>query len=459
VLLEQHVGIATGRSQILLKLPTSLFGSTNEVVMYQRSRSNSKGVSFGGPDPNAMTTTKRHHGIDEEPPTKKKKLFEPSPKSSSSRNGIPFNPSPHTVHYQYQAAASIALGSTPSKTSESDSQDTFSLDTGFRAQSAPAVEAQLFNGQELIELTAESVIHFKKPTMREAAALARPYAPQSASDTSSLASIHASQASFKPPWVKKDYAPGLIGLDEEIRDFYRYLQPTREERMLRHDLVERLKRTIRMRFSQADVRFFGSLATDLLLPSSDIDIVVLGVSPIQSNLWIVRSLLTKNGFSSSPIVIAHAKVPLVKFTDELSGIDVDISFDQPNGLRNTQVINSFASKFVSFRPLLLTIKFLLQQLAINEPYNGGLGSYGLSMMLASFIQMHPKTNHVTGGTEPNLAYLLLDFFALYGRQFNYYTIGISVRGNGSYFNKFERGWIDPHQPFLASIEDPNDVST
>lgn len=439
--------------------------------MYQRPRANGKGVSFGGAEPNPITTVKRHHGKDEEPAHKKRKLSE-SATPQSNRLGLQrLNQDDSSSKYQYQSVTPMVLGSPEARRIEPVALGDFGLVDSLR--SPPPVSEQPVRSVnlEMVELKAEPVIHFSKISMREAAVKARTYAPSAgtsngsahsggkATDSGHGDSNSDGEARVMPPWVTRQYAKGVLGLDEELWDFYRWLQPTREERMLRIDLVERLRSTIVSRFPKAEVRFFGSLATDLLLPSSDVDLVILGVPSVQSNLWIVRALLTRNGFCAAPTVIAHAKVPLVKFTDSTTGIDVDISFDHANGLQNTQVINAFAHKYRTYRPLLVTLKFFLHQLAINEPYNGGLGSYALSLMLASFLQMHPKTNNVTGETDSNLGYLLLDFFALYGKQFNFFNTGISVRGNGSYFSKIERGWIDPEQPFLAAIEDPNDEST
>lgn len=430
--------------------------------MYQRPRSNGKGVAFGGPDPNALTTVKRHHGNDEDASNKKRKLSE-STTPQSNRNGMSrLSDDNGPSKYQYQSATPMILGSPEARKTEAPNDSVafgeFGATDPLRSPEQPVRSIDL----ETVELKAEEVIHFSKISMREAAAKSRAYAPSGApgAATSNGTTASASEEASKlPPWTTKPYANGPEGLETELWDFYNWLQPTREERMLRIDLVERLRSALVGRFPKCEVRFFGSLATDLLLPSSDVDLVVLGVPSVQSNLWIVRALLVRHGFSNAPNVIAHARVPLVKFTDLTTGIDVDISFDHANGLQNTKVINSFAVKYKTYRPLLVILKYYLHQLAINEPYNGGLGSYALSLMVASFLQMHPKTNNVTGDTDPNLCYLLLDFFALYGKQFNFFNTGISVLGNGSYFSKIERGWIDPEQPFLASIEDPNDEST
>jgi len=54
---------------------------------------------------------------------------------------------------------------------------------------------------------------------------------------------------------------------------------------------------------------------------------------------------------------------------------------------------------------------------MNEVWTGGISSYGLILMTISFLQNHKRGE----GRNPNvnLGVLLIEFFELYGRQFNY----------------------------------------
>eukprot|EP00591_Stephanopyxis_turris_P014831 CAMPEP_0195539840 /NCGR_PEP_ID=MMETSP0794_2-20130614/50267_1 /TAXON_ID=515487 /ORGANISM="Stephanopyxis turris, Strain CCMP 815" /LENGTH=201 /DNA_ID=CAMNT_0040673895 /DNA_START=172 /DNA_END=777 /DNA_ORIENTATION=+ len=62
----------------------------------------------------------------------------------------------------------------------------------------------------------------------------------------------------------------------------------------------------------------------------------------------------------------------------------------------------------------------------------------------------------------NLGSLLLEFFELYGTDFNYITTGISVRNGGSYFPKGSKEKRDifwqPSRPFSLALENPIDFS-
>jgi DNA polymerase sigma len=59
--------------------------------------------------------------------------------------------------------------------------------------------------------------------------------------------------------------------------------------------------------------------------------------------------------------------------------------------------------------------------------------------------------------------MLLEFFELYGMDFNYLTTGISVRSDGFYFPKGAKGkkeyFHQPTRPFSLSIENPFDITS
>jgi len=75
-------------------------------------------------------------------------------------------------------------------------------------------------------------------------------------------------------------------------------------------------------------------------------------------------------------------------------------------------------------------------------------------MVISFIQLHPRIN--AQDPKANLGVLLLEFFELYGRFFNYYRVGIRIKDGGAYVAKTEiQKQMDPnYRPSILCIEDP-----
>eukprot|EP01126_Amoeba_proteus_P023116 TRINITY_DN2326_c0_g1_i6.p1 TRINITY_DN2326_c0_g1~~TRINITY_DN2326_c0_g1_i6.p1 ORF type:complete len:278 (-),score=55.03 TRINITY_DN2326_c0_g1_i6:121-954(-) len=191
-----------------------------------------------------------------------------------------------------------------------------------------------------------------------------------------------------------------------------------------------------------------------MMMCSDIDCVVAGDVMIPDALYLFANRLCQKGVNKIRIqVISRATVPIVKFTDPITNCQVDVSFGHLNGCSNSLIVKQFLKEFSELRPLVLILKYFLQQRDLNEPYTGGLGSYALSLMVVCFLQ---HTLPLFNG-KPNLGILLRDFLKFFGRDFNYCTTGISVRKGGCYFSKVDRGWFDANRMYLLAIEDPNDT--
>lgn len=80
------------------------------------------------------------------------------------------------------------------------------------------------------------------------------------------------------PWRVPDcnYGRGILGLHQEIEQFYQYVLPTPTEHAIRHEVVHRIEAVVHSIWPSAIVEIFGSFRTGLFLPTSDIDLVVLG---------------------------------------------------------------------------------------------------------------------------------------------------------------------------------------
>lgn len=236
------------------------------------------------------------------------------------------------------------------------------------------------------------------------------------------------------PWRRTDYACDPVGLHEEILHFYEYMKPRPSETRMRMEVVERVRHVINSRWPQAQVIVFGSFCTGLYLPTSDIDLVVFGEWP-KLPLFSLEEEFRKADIAAdeSLLVLDKTAVPIIKFIDKVTEVKVDISFNQYSGVQCVQLIQTFIHEFRYLPHLALVIKQFLTQRQLNEVYYGGISSYSLILMMVSFFQLHPR--YKTSDTSANLGVLLIEFFELYGRQFNYLQVGISVREGGCYFPK------------------------
>ena len=295
------------------------------------------------------------------------------------------------------------------------------------------------------------------------------------------------ERTHRPVWARVGayHEAFHLALHQEILDFEQYVSPNSAERAERTGLLNRLRSIVAEVFPSAEMRLFGSFATDLYLPTSDIDVCVMSSGlAAQDALQKLGAALRNRGFDRVQC-IDNAKVPIVKCVDEPSGIHVDISFDVDNGPANVKLIKQYLANYPALRPLVLVLKCFLHQRKLNEVFSGGIGSYCLILVVMSHLQMYTSNFH-RPNTKPSLGLLLIDFFQLYGKLFNYTSVGLAPRGRGAYFPKVtdcprrvllsverwiqyawlsgcrlcpvqdSRGHGQPSRPHMLCVEDPQD---
>ncbi|XP_051920278.1 terminal nucleotidyltransferase 4B isoform X2 [Hippocampus zosterae] len=253
----------------------------------------------------------------------------------------------------------------------------------------------------------------------------------------------------------------VIWLHEEIKDFYAYISPRPEEEKMRLEVVDRIKSVIHNLWPSAEVQVFGSFSTGLYLPTSDIDLVVFGKWETLP-LWTLEEALRKRNVAdkNSIKVLDKATVPIIKLTDYYTDVKVDISFNVKSGVKAACLIKEFKEKYPVLPYLVLVLKQFLLQRDLNEVFTGGIGSYSLFLMAVSFLQLHYREDVCSPNI--NFGVLLIEFFELYGRHFNYLKTGIRIKDGGCYVAKDEvQNMMDGYRPSMLYIEDPlqpdNDV--
>ena len=100
--------------------------------------------------------------------------------------------------------------------------------------------------------------------------------------------------------------------------------------------------------------------------------------------------------SMFPIIkfLPKASVPVIKLeaNGELCNIKLDITVqDQRHkGLECVEIVKEYLKQYPQLEPLMLVVKYMLKITELNDPYKGGLSSYGLLLMLVSFFQTRPE---------------------------------------------------------------------
>jgi len=178
----------------------------------------------------------------------------------------------------------------------------------------------------------------------------------------------------------------------------------------------------------------------LSIPSSDVDLVVCdvkehyravlsGVKPTSPCIQTLAEQLQQAAWVQSMTVIASAAMPIIKLNargDDGTTLRADISFDGPShryeclavtrgccffcrarwltvccccrfcwttrlfcdsirGLVTAALVMRLLRDFPALRPLTLVLKQLLVVKGLNDPFTGGLSSYGVALVVAAFL--------------------------------------------------------------------------
>ena len=193
---------------------------------------------------------------------------------------------------------------------------------------------------------------------------------------------------------------------------------------------------------------YGSQASGLSLPESDIDLLLIycdsnnSLEKFISELYNV--LLTSKKFNkitslpkaSSPLIKIEYKInPYFKFND-ISFIHIDISFHNIFPKKNSifftpsLLIVKYIQKSIEYLPqsknVIIVIKKYLKNLGLNNYYTGGLNSFSIFLMVFAFYKYEIK---IIGNDEVNSFYIgqfLVQFLDFYSKfNFNDYIININ----------------------------------
>jgi hypothetical protein len=144
----------------------------------------------------------------------------------------------------------------------------------------------------------------------------------------------------------------------------------------------------------ADLVVFGSSRNNFGSEGADLDMCLqygdANTTPIGEERSAVMEAL---GASLSEVGMTDvqtrstARIPIVIFKDPISGLDCDISFNNPLAIRNTLLLASYSAIDNRVRELAFIIKYWAKQRCINNPQEGTLSSYGYILCLIHFLQV------------------------------------------------------------------------
>ena len=256
---------------------------------------------------------------------------------------------------------------------------------------------------------------------------------------------------------EEDYKIDSLSLD--LYDFENFVTMRIEkEKDIYDTLIQNVQNSIDKSIQNYEVNLYGSHATNLCLPWSDLDIVLIKKNNINSendqnissennnNLLILSNLyeyIRNEPWVKECKLISKAAVPIIKLVSiekyNYKSIDISIQDDKHFGLKCVELVKQFIEEYKSLKPLVLAIKNILKRAYLNDPYKGGISSYGLILMIIYFFQKQ-KLSGVDispGENNSNLGKLFFEFIRFYAIFFESNKIIININDNEKIFNEFE----------------------
>lgn len=235
------------------------------------------------------------------------------------------------------------------------------------------------------------------------------------------------------PWVAKSGGasvdPGMETLNQEIRRFAEYMQPTAAETAAREAVADQVHALIQ-EHCWGDVRssLFGSETTGLSTATSDLDFRLFqpdaeerngGKFPPEQHRRLAVQMREHPDWIA--VVLRNARFPIINAQHRHTGIDVQIVSSPSTQAQHVTTLQCLET-IPNLRELYFVLRALLGLRGLADVFNGGTGSYGLLIMLVAALTR--RGNAFTAPTvDPGAQ--LLQFFDFYTAHYRP-TFGIAV---------------------------------
>ena len=172
----------------------------------------------------------------------------------------------------------------------------------------------------------------------------------------------------------------MKNLQKDILDFQEY---TKDQILKNKNILDSLIKFVEQAVSDTipdyEVKLYGSHATNLCLPWSDLDIVLINKkNPYANNYSTLQSLqnlylnLLDKPWIKTIKLIDGAIIPIIKINakEEFNNMQMDISIQDGKhfGLKCVELVKTFMSEFEALEPLIFSLKNLLKNANLNDPY-------------------------------------------------------------------------------------------
>ena len=251
-------------------------------------------------------------------------------------------------------------------------------------------------------------------------------------------------------------------LNKDIIDYQKFvIKHIENYEEINKKIIEKIQNNINKINRNYKAKIYGSRATNLCLMWSDIDIVIcnekrnikkkeeinkeeemeLEEYKEEINYDFLEELSKILNYDTSFVenikYLNKAKVPIIKIktTKEFGNIMIDITLQTKDhfGLKCVNLVKKLKKEYDTLEILLFPLKTMLKFSELNDPYNGGLSSYALILMIVYFLEYQKKMKKEINKNK--IGSLFYDFLFFYGGRMDTNHIDINNINNNMKINK------------------------
>lgn len=224
---------------------------------------------------------------------------------------------------------------------------------------------------------------------------------------------------YNESYIIKCLQKDLTDYQAYVREIISHKRPTIDE------IINNIQQAVDEINSDYKVNLYGSYSTGLCLPWSDIDVVLINQTDHHVEDYMLSKLYMK--LTSKPWIKSHkfietTNIPIIKLVSNdifQFHIDISVQCDKHFGLKCVELVKSYLQTYSVLEPIVLALKTLLNNGNLNNPYTGGLSSYGLILMVVSFIQSELDSNKFNSKSPTILGETFINVLGHYGIAFDF----------------------------------------
>ena len=232
---------------------------------------------------------------------------------------------------------------------------------------------------------------------------------------------------FEPAKYDENFITHI--LQKDLLDYQKYIQEqVSKKKFMIEKIISNVQSTVNEIFKNYEVKIYGSYATDLSLPWSGLDIVIINRNQTknQNEEVILKNLYFR--FKEKIWIYSikfseNSPIPIIKIitSNDFGSIHLNISIedDKHYGLKCVNLVKSYLKEYNVLLPLILALKTILKNANLNKNNLGGLSSYGLILMVVSYIQSKRDNNNLNDDEEDIIGKTFHGFLGHYGIHFDF----------------------------------------